>query len=109
MFGNKMNAIEKAIKKKNVGPLIELAGNKDESLSMAAIDGMAAIGGMDASNYLVTRLHDEDPKVRVAVANALGKIADVHTKAFLFAQMNKETDPKVKAAIGEAMALIKDY
>ena len=109
MFGNKMNAIEKAIKKKNAGTLTDLAGNKDEAISMAAIEGLAVVGGMDASNYLVTRLHDADPKVRMAVVKALGTIADAHTKAFLFAQMNKETDKDVKTAIGEAMAKIKDY
>lgn len=109
MFGNKMNVIEKAIKKGNVAALIGLVDNKDEAIKMAAIEGLGDVGGLDASNYLVTRLGNEDPKERVAVVKALGKIANIHTKAFLFARMDKETDPEVKAALSEAMAKIKDY
>ncbi len=109
MFGNKMNAIAKAVKKGNVSALSELAANKDSAISLAAIEALGTVGGLEASNYLVTRLQSEDPKVRIAVANALGVIANMHTKAFLFAQMNKETDETVKQAMGEAMAKIKDY
>ena len=109
MFGNKTNAIEKAIKKNNANALIKLAGDKDVSVDLTAIEGLGAVGGLEASNYLVTRLQSEEPKVRIAVAQALGKIANVHTKAFLAAQMNKETDPEAKEAMREAMVNIKEY
>ena len=109
MFGNKMNAIEKAVKKGNANALVGLADNKDEAISLEAIKALGTVGGMDASNYLVNRLQSPDVKVRMAVAKSLGEIADVHTKAFLFAQMNKETDPAVKSAMSEAMVKIREY
>jgi len=109
MFGNKTNAIEKAIKKKKVDALGALADDSDLSISLAAIEGLASIGTLEASNFLVTRLNVENPKVRIAVAKALGKIANMHTKAFLAAQMNKETDPEVKEAMREAMVNIREY
>ena len=109
MFGNKMNAIEKAVKKNNAGVLAGLANNHDRAVIMAAIEGLGAVGGQEASNYLVTRLGDEDKEIRVTVAKALGRIADVHTKAFLAAQMNKETDAEVKEVMREAMVNIKEY
>jgi HEAT repeat protein len=109
MFGNKMNAVEKAIKKSNANALMGLADNSDLNVSLAAIEGLGEVGGLEASNYLVTRLYSEDVKVRVAVAKSLGKIANVHTKAFLSAQMSKETDPEAKEAMREAMVCIKEY
>ena len=109
MFGNKTNAIEKAIKKNNVSALAALADNSDSAISLAAIEGLGTVGSLEASNFLVTRLGNADPKIRVTVAKALGKIADVHTKAFLAAQMNKETDPDVKEVMREAMMNIKEY
>ena len=109
MFGNKMNAVEKAIGKGNVNSLITLAGNGDHAVSLAAIEGLGAVGGLEASNYLVTRLTGAEADSRIAVAKALGRIADVHTKAFLSAQMIKETDPAVKEAMREAMVNIKEY
>jgi HEAT repeat protein len=109
MFGNKMSAIEKAIKKSNAGTLIELADNKDGEVSMAAISGLGNVGGQEACNFLVSRLGNPEPAVRIAIAHALGAIGDRHTKAFLSAQMNKETAPEVKEAMRKAMMLIKEY
>lgn len=109
MFGNKMNAVEKAVKKGNIGALIELSDNKDKEVSFAAITGLAGLGGDDASHYLIRRLQDPDPNMRIAVAQALGQIANKHTKAFLSAQMQKEQDPKVKQVMQHEMGKIKQY
>jgi HEAT repeat protein len=109
MFGNKMNAVEKAIKKGNAGTLIDLSGNKDPEVSFAAIAGLASIGGDDASHYLITRLQSPEPEVRIAIAQALGTIANKHTKAFLAAQLKKEEDPKVKEVLQHEMGKIKEY
>ncbi len=109
MFGNKMNAVEKAIKKNHVPALIELSESKEEDVSLKAIAGLGSVGGDDASHYLITRLQDPDVKVRVAVAQALGLIANKHTKAFLASQLKKEEDETVKEAILDAMVKIKEY
>ena len=109
MFGNKMNAVEKAIKKNHIPALIELSDNKEEDISLKAIAGLGSTGGDDASHYLVTRLQDTDPKIRAAVAQALGDIANKHTKAFLASQLKKEEDETVKQALLDAMVKIKEY
>ena len=109
MFGNKMGAIEKAIKKNNSGALIDLAGNKDAEVSMAAIAGLGSIGDQEAVNFLISQLGNPQAEVRVAVAKAMGVIGDKHTKAFVSAQMSKETDEAVRQALTEAMSHIKNY
>lgn len=109
MFGNKMNAVEKAIRKNHIPALIELSESKEEDVSLKAIEGLGSAGGDDASHYLVTRLQDPDPKRRAAVAAALGVIANKHTKAFLASQLKKEEDETVKEALLDAMVKIKEY
>ena len=47
--------------------------------------------------------------LRIAVAQALGTLANKHTKAFLAAQLKKEADEKVKEALLDAMVKIKEY
>ncbi|HPJ01740.1 MAG TPA: HEAT repeat domain-containing protein [Candidatus Limiplasma sp.] len=109
MFGNKMNAVDKAIKKQNVSALIDLSQDKDEEVCLKALAGLGTVGGDDATHYLNTRLQSPDPKVRLVVVQALGSIADKHTKAFLAAQLKREEDPVVKEALLDAMGKIKEY
>lgn len=109
MFGSKMSSVEKAVKKNNPGTLMSLGDNKDREVSLAAIAGLGSIGGHEAANYLITRLQSEEPEIRLAAAQALGAIGDIHTKAFVNAQMNKETNPEVREAMSQAMAHIKSY
>ena len=109
MFGNKMNAVEKAIRKKNANALIGLADTNDMEVHLAAIHGLGSVGGDDACNYLVSRLGSEEPEVRIAVAKALGELGDKHTKAFVTAQIAKETNPEVKEALSKAMSQIRNY
>jgi len=109
MFGDKMGKVEKAIEKQNAKALIDLADTKDTALRLAAIAGVGKVGGDDAANYLITQLADSDSQVRIAVAEALGVMGNMHTKAHISAQLNKETDPLVREAISKAMKNIKGY
>ncbi len=109
MFGNKMGNVEKAIKKNNAGALIGLADGKDAEVTLAAIAGLGGIGGQETCNFLISCLSNANVDIRVAAAKALGTIGDKHTKAFISAQMNKETDPQVRETMGQAMMLIKSY
>lgn len=109
MFGSKMDSVEKAIRKNNLATLISLSDNKDKEVSLAAIAGIASVGGQEASNYLISRLGSQDPEVRIAVARSLGTLGDKHTKAYVSAQLSKETDPEVREAMGQAMTHIKSY
>jgi HEAT repeat protein len=109
MFGNNLSKVEKAIQKNNPSALVELAEGKDAEQKIAAILGLGKLGGENAINYLVTKLNDADPKIRIAVAQALGAIADPHTKAHVSAQRNRETDSQVREALSKAMAGIGGY
>ena len=109
MFGNKMEQVSKAIEKKSASKLIKLCEDTDQEVRMAAIAGLGVVGGDDASNYLVFHLKNPNPEVRVAIAKALGILGDMHTKAFVLAQMNKEKDPDVLEALRKALGTIKDY
>ncbi len=109
MFGNKMNAVEKAIKKSNANSLIGLANGNDLEVALAAVAGLGSIGGDDACNYLVAHVGSEAPEMRIAVAQALGKIGDMHTKAFVSAQIAKETNPEVREALTRVMSQIRSY
>ena len=109
MFGNKMKQVEKAIKKDNTSKLVDLCDNKDQEVCLAAIEGLGSIGGDGAANYLVSHLQSAEPKVRIAIAHALGVLGDIHSKAAVVAQMNKEEDPDVREALSKALTHIKSY
>jgi HEAT repeat protein len=109
MFGNSMGKVTKAIEKKNAKVLVTLADSNDVEVRKAAIIGLGQVGGEEVSNYLITRLSSTDPSIRIVVADALALLGDVHTKAHVSAQMTRETDPKVRDALGKAMASIKGY
>lgn len=109
MFGSKLGAVEKAIQKNNTSALISLGENKDLEVRLAAIAGLGIVGGEEVSHFLISRLSSPEAEVRVAAAHALGALGDKHTKAFVSAQMNKETDPDIREAMGQAMMHIKSY
>ncbi|MBN1551732.1 HEAT repeat domain-containing protein [bacterium] len=109
MFGNKMNLVEKAIKKNNASTLIGLCNNKDQEVCLSAIAGLGEVGGETAANFMIANLQNTDPKIRTAIAQALGVLGDMHTKAFVSAQMSKEDNPDVRKALGKALGQIKNY
>ena len=109
MFGNKMNLVEKAIKKNNASTLIGLCNNKDQEVCLSAIAGLGEVGGEAAANFMIANLQNTDPKIRTAIAQALGVLGDMHTKAFVSAQMSKEENPDVRKALGKALGQIKNY
>ncbi|MBE0600975.1 MAG: HEAT repeat domain-containing protein [Firmicutes bacterium] len=109
MFGNKMNQVEKAIAKSKTSSLIDLCGDKDADVCLAAIAGLGSVGGDDASNFLISHLQDADPKMRIAIAQALGALGDMHTKAYESAQLSKEKNPDVQEALRKTLGQIKNY
>ena len=109
MFGNTMSHVEKAIRKKNAPALIKLCTDKDPEVCIAAIAGLGVVGGDEGSNYLISRLQSVEPSIRIAVARALGELGDMHTKAHVAAQLDKEKDPEVHKALSNALAKIRNY
>lgn len=109
MFGNKTAKINKAIEKGKVDVLIGLIHDKDESVRVAAIDGLGKVKSADGVNSLVNLLHDTSAEVRRHAALALGAIGEAHAKAHINFACEKETDPAAKAAMQQAMNMLKNY
>lgn len=109
MFGNKTAKVNKAIEKKKADVLVGLVHDRDESVRIAAIDGLGKIRSADGVNPLVNLLHDASAEVRKHAALALGAIGEVHAKAHINFACEKETDPSAKAAMQQAMNMLKDY
>ena len=109
MFGNKTAKINKAIDKGKVDVLIGLVHDKDESVRVAAIDGLGKVKSADGVNSLVNLLHDTSAEVRRHAALALGAIGEAHAKAHINFACEKETDPAAKAAMQQAMNMLKNY
>jgi HEAT repeat protein len=110
MSGHVTAKIEKAIGRKNISLLLKMADTNDNKQKKAAIAGLGKIGGNDeSSNFLISQLRHSDAHIRTAAAAALGEIGDVHFKAHISAQYDKETDPQVRDEMGKAMMNIKGY
>ena len=109
MFGNKTAKINKAIEKGKVDVLIGLVHDKDESVRVAVIDGLGKVKSADGVNPLVNLLHDTSAEVRKHAALALGAIGEAHAKAHINFACEKETDPAAKAAMQQAMNMLKNY
>ncbi len=109
MFGNKTSKIENAIAKGKASTLVDLAHDKDESIRIAAIDGLGKIKSNDGVNTLVNLLHDPSAEIRKHSAAALGEIGDPHSKAHISFACDKEQDPAAKEAMRHALTKLKDY
>ena len=109
MFGNKLGKVSRAVEKGKASVLVELTHDKDEAVRLAAIDGLGKIKSNEGVNSLVSLLHDPSAEVRKHAALALGEIGDAHSKAHIAFAVEKETDPKTKEAMGQAIGKLKDY
>jgi len=109
IFGNKLNAVKKAVQKGNGRSVVKFIKDSDMEVRLAAIDAMGATRCHDASNDLINMLQDPDAKVRAHVAGALAGIGDVHAKAHIANASAVEKDPTTKAAMVKAIASLKDF
>ena len=109
MFGNKMHKVEKAIEKNKGDVLVGLLTDKDEAVRLAAIDVLGKTRSNEGTNSLINLLHDPSAEVRKHAALALGAIGEAHAKAHINFACEKETDPAAKAAMQQAMNMLKNY
>ena len=109
MFGNKLGKVSKAIEKGKADVLVGLLQDKSEEVRLAAIDGLGKVKSADGVNPLVNLLHDTSAEVRKHAALALGAIGEAHAKAHINFACEKETDPAAKAAMQQAMNMLKNY
>lgn len=107
MFGNSLSKVEKLIEKKKDAELAKLAESKDEEVCLAAIAGLGKVRGEASFNMLVTLLRSPEPKVRIAVANAMAEYADTKLRAHIEHLLKSEADPQVIAALHNALGKIK--
>ena len=109
MFGNKLSKVEKAIEKRKIDKLAELMMDKDETVRLAAIDGLGKLKAEDMVNPIITLLRDPSAAVRVHAAQALGQIGDPHSKAHIVHAAQAEKDESVRAEMVRAEAQLREY
>lgn len=109
MFGNKMHKVEKAIEKNKGDVLVGLLTDKDDSVRLAAIDGLGKTRSNEGTNSLINLLHDPSAEVRKHAASALAAIGDVHAKAHISHALSVEKDAGAKSAMQAALGQLKDY
>lgn len=108
MFGSDLSKVEKLVAKKKDADLAKLTGSKDEAVRLAAIAGLGKVGGEAGYNTLVTLLRSPDPQTRIAVANAMGELADPKLRAHIEHLAKSEKDQKVAAALLSTLGKIKE-
>lgn len=108
LFGDKHQKVQKALEKKNEAALIKLISDKDDAVALEAIAALGKIGSDDGFNALIPVLHSTMTEKRVAAANALGEIGNVHARAHLSYQLQKEKDAVAKKAMEDAMNKISE-
>lgn len=64
---------------------------------VAAVEKLAAVGGEDVANTLAAKLTDDDPTVRAAIAEALGRLKQPKTVTPLGNALQREVDAKEPA------------
>ncbi len=107
MFGNSLSKVQKLIDKKKDAELAKLAESRDEDVRLAAIAGLGKVRGEASFNALVTLLRSPEPKVRVAVANAMAEYSDTKLRAHIEHLLKSEADPQVVEALHGALGKIK--
>jgi tetratricopeptide (TPR) repeat protein len=87
--------------------VVQLGKAKDVEARVAAAEALGGARDAGTARALVLALTDKDARVRVACAQALGRIGvevDPEVRPALGAMLKKEQDPKVRAAVEDALA-----
>jgi tetratricopeptide (TPR) repeat protein len=87
--------------------VVQLGKSKDPAARAAAAEALGGARDAGTARALVLALTNQEPTVRVACAQSLGRIGvdiDPDVRPALQALMKKEIDPKVRAAVDDALA-----
>ena len=106
MFGSKLSKISKMVDKNQAEKLENLLKDKDQTVVLAAIDGLGQCTGDTAFNALVGLILSPDVQVRTHAILALGTMGIPKARTFLLHQKETETDKSVLTAIEEALKKI---
>ena len=82
--------------------LLELIRVDDAARRTLAVDALRTLPS-DRAHFLVERIADEDPDVRILVVNTLQQVASEEVEAVLVEHLGQESHPNVVAAIVEAL------
>jgi tetratricopeptide (TPR) repeat protein len=88
--------------------IVQLGKSKDAEARTAAAEALGGARDAGTARALVLALTDKDAGVRVACAQALGRIGvdiDPEVRPALQALLKKEQDAKVRAAVDDAMVM----
>jgi len=100
----KLKQISRAVEKKNIAQLQAHAQSTDPELRIAAVNGLAEVGGNGVFQPLIAQLSCPHPDVRIAAAAALGKLGEQRGRSFLLHYMNSDPDTEVRKAMRKALA-----
>lgn len=100
---SKFKSIQNAIGKKNIELLKSYAQSHDPSIRIAALDAIAQVGGNAAFHPIVAQLSSTNEEVRIAAANALGKLGDIRGRTYLMHFIEADPSSRVRAAMQTAL------
>lgn len=107
MFGNSVKKVEQLKSKGKADKLAALTGDRKEDVRLAAIAALGEVGGETAVNTLVTLLLSPEDSTRLAAANAMGVMKNPRMRVNVVHQLQRETNPEVKAALEKALLSIR--
>ena len=100
----KIKAIEAAARKKNIDLLKSYAQSQDPSIRIAALDAIASVGTGAAFHPIVAQLSSSNADIRIAAAEALGKLGDTRGRTYLMHFIETDPDSRVRAAMQSALS-----
>lgn len=101
---SKLKEINAAIGKKNIDLLKSYTQSNDPALRIAALDAIAQVGGSAAFHPIVAQLSSSNEEVRIAAAEALGKLGDTRGRTYLMHFIEIDRDSRVRAAMQSALS-----
>ena len=108
-YMDNVKAIEKIHKfaeKKKSAKIIKFLDESDADVVVAALEALSEIRDEDSVNSIASMIDNENKKIRIEVAKALGSLGTEYAKTYLQHRMSSEQDEDVKKAISEALHAI---
>ncbi len=107
IMGSKRAKFEKLAAKRKISGIAKFLKSKDVETRLDAIYGLGQCGGEDAINLLTNWSYSLDPKERETAIRALGNCGKGYSVTHMSEQLQQETDPAVREALKESIALIR--
>lgn len=107
-MGISLAKIQKWERKKNSKKLLSVLNNDDLEIRTHAIRALSGFDSLDVINQLVNLLRDQNPEIRLAAVETLGKIGSGKATEFVKFMIEKEGDEKVQEAAKVALSAIKE-